>query len=293
MDQRVERMHERQRQSQRLPGLWAMRSWFAIAGRLMPSLAADTGERLFTTPPRWPPPERERTVLSEGKRIAIPFGLRALTAWSWGEGPPVLLVHGWGGRAGQMTPFVPALIEHGFSAIAFDGPAHGESPGERTSLPEFAHAVAAAIRMTGPPAAIVGHSMGAAASVLALRDGVDPRGLVLIAPPARPVDYLQQFAALLWIPERALRILGARVEERYGIQWKDLDLPRVVREFSHPMLLVHDEEDRDALWTQGRELAEAWPGSEMMTTRGLGHTRILRDEEVVDRVASWVTALPR
>lgn len=265
-----------------------MRAYFMVAGRLTPSMAADSGEKLFTTPPRWSTPEREQVVLAEGRRIAIPFGLRALTAWSWGEGPPVLLVHGWGGRAGQMTPFVAALVSHGYSAVAFDGPAHGESPGRRSSLPDFAHAVAAAVKVTGPLSAVIGHSMGAAASVLALRDGLDPGALVLIAPPARPVDYLHQFAALLWIPRRTLAVLGRRIEERYGIQWADLDLPNVARSFTHPMLLVHDEEDRDAPWSDGQQLANAWPGSEMITTRGLGHTRILRDVRVMEQVTDWI-----
>ena len=268
-----------------------MRLWFASVGRMLPSVAADVGERLFTTPPRWAVPERERVILDQGRRLSIPFGLRTLVAWGWGEGPCVLLVHGWGGRAGQMTPFVAPLRDLGFSVVAFDGPAHGESRGRRTSLPEFAHAVSAAVRVIdGAPAAILGHSMGAAASVLALRDGVESNAMVLVAPPARPVDYLLEFAELLWMPRGALLRVAGRVEERYGLLWKDLDLPRLVQRFDHPMLLVHDEEDRDASFAHGRELADAWPGAEMISTRGLGHTRILRDPGIGVRVAEWIRA---
>lgn len=270
-------------------GLWALRLLFRIAGRFAPGVAASLGERLFTTPPRWAAPERELEVLRQGKRFTVQFRGVALQCWRWGNGIPILLVHGWGGRGGQLAPLVGPLVERGFQVVTFDGPAHGESAGARTSLPEFAHALATVWHAHPvPPAAVVAHSMGAAASVLALRDQMSPEALVLIAPPARPADYLVRFADTLAIPPRVVRILADRVEERYGIQWSDLDLAARVREYSHPMLLVHDTEDQDALWSHGRELADAWPASEMITTSGLGHRRILRDEDVVLKIAQWL-----
>lgn len=273
-----------------LRGLWALRLFFATVGRVTPGFAADIGERLFTTPPRWNAPERETEILSTGEQFRVSYRSIALQCWRWGSGPPVLLVHGWGGRGGQMTPFVAPLVDAGFSPVTFDGPAHGASQGTRTSLPDFAHALTAVWRHVVPhPVAVVGHSMGAAASVLALRDQIQPDVLVLLAPPARPVDYLVRFGEILAMPAKTLRVLARRVEERYGIEWDDLDFPQLARRFSHPMLLVHDTEDRDALWSHGKELADAWPASEMITTSGLGHRRILRDQEVGRQVASWIS----
>lgn len=268
-----------------------MRFLFRTLGRIAPRTAATFGERLFTTPPRWEAPERELEILRQGERFTVPFNGVALQCWRWGSGPPVLLVHGWGGRGGQMTPLVGPLVRNGFEVVAFDGPAHGESAGARTSLPEFTQALAAVWNaLPVPPAGVVGHSMGAAASVLALRDSISPEVLVLLAPPARPVDYLVRFAEILAIPPGAVQVLARRVEERYGIHWDDLDLPQLVRRYSHPMLLVHDTEDRDALWSHGRELADSWAASDMISTSGLGHRRILRDPEVGRRIAEWLEA---
>lgn len=39
---------------------------------------------------------------------------------------------------------------------------------------------------------------------------------------------------------------------------------------------------------QGLELAGAWPKARLITTRGLGHRRILRDRETIDMVTSFL-----
>src|SRR6266446_3807256 len=93
-------------------------AWLRAA---LPALAA-------VAPPRHPAPERERAALATAVAFDVPFRGRRLRAWRWGgRGAPVLLVHGWGGRAGQMAAFAPPLLDAGLSAVAFDGPAHGHS----------------------------------------------------------------------------------------------------------------------------------------------------------------------
>jgi pimeloyl-ACP methyl ester carboxylesterase len=85
---------------------------------------------------------------------------------SWGDGPPVLLVHGWGGRRPHLGVFVKPLVESGHRVIAFDLPSHNESdagelaPG-RTTIVECAEAVAAVVSTHGPARATVAHSFGA------------------------------------------------------------------------------------------------------------------------------------
>lgn len=54
-----------------------------------------------------------------------------------------------------------------------------------------------------------------------------------------------------------------------------------------PLLVVHDENDVDVPWQDGKTYAEAWPDSRLLTTRGLGHRRILREAEVLTPVAEF------
>ena len=54
----------------------------------------------------------------------------------------MLLMHGWGSRAGRFRLFVPQLQQRGFRVVAFDGPGHGRTGGNSASLPQFAAALA-------------------------------------------------------------------------------------------------------------------------------------------------------
>jgi pimeloyl-ACP methyl ester carboxylesterase len=55
-----------------------------------------------------------------------------------------------------------------------------------------------------------------------------------------------------------------------------------------PLLVVHDEGDREVPYSEGRRLAECWPDARLMTTNGLGHHRMLRDSEVVTATVEFV-----
>ena len=48
-----------------------------------------------------------------------------------------------------------------------------------------------------------------------------------------------------------------------------------------PLLVVHDHRDGVIPFSQGRAIAAAWQGAELLSTTGLGHHRILRDPQVV------------
>ena len=104
------------------------------ADRVSPRLAAAWTERLFLTPRRHPVPARERDWLAGARWGELRLDGRRLPTWSWGEGPPVVLAHGWEGRGSQLGAFVAPLVAAGRRVVAFDAPAHGGSPGRTTNL---------------------------------------------------------------------------------------------------------------------------------------------------------------
>src|SRR5262245_31924667 len=120
-----------------------LRAGVGALGAASPRMAAALVEHVFLrTPPRRARPPEEMALLGRGTRFAVSVGGERLAAWRWGEGPAVLLAHGWGGRGGQLRAFVAPLVDAGFQVVAHDAPGHGASPGRSASLPAFAAALA-------------------------------------------------------------------------------------------------------------------------------------------------------
>ncbi len=258
------------------------------ANRVVPDATERWAANRFFVPRRPPPAPLPEAFGLERRAWTLALGGERLAAWSWGEGPAVLLAHGWEGHAGQLAPFVSPLVAAGYRAVAFDMPAHGRSTGRRATALDFAAAVCAVAEVTGPPAAVVAHSLGGAATVYALRQGLRTERVVLLAPGGEPLEFA-------WIMAHAMGFRGAQaarvvegIRAQIGGAWEDWSVPRLVRDLPQPMLLVHDPADRQVPFEHGRRIAKAWPGARLRVAHGLGHQRLLRDPGVVDEVVSFV-----
>jgi len=269
--------------------LFGARLGFSTLSRVSPAVAAAAAERLFFTPAR-PRRSRGQAVLSRGHAFTVRASGQRLAAWRFGHGPAVLLLHGWSGRAAQLTSFVAPLVDAGFSVVAFDAPGHGGSDRGLSSAPQFARALRAVAAVVGPLHAVVAHSLGAAATALAMRDGLDVGRVVFLAPPANPPAWVASFAARLGIPAPVIERMRERSERRLRLRWKELDVPALATERSTPLLVVHDRGDAEVDFRDGQDVAAAWLGAVLVETNGLGHNRLLRDPGVVSRVVAFVAS---
>ena len=260
-----------------------------VLSRTAPDMASRVAVDLFMKPRRYPRPPREAEALAGATPFHVHLGATlTVQAWRWGSGPAVLLVHGWEGRGAQLAAFVGPLTAAGFSVVTFDAPGHGASPGNRSSLPHFAWSVRGVADAIDTPYAILAHSLGCAATTLAVRDGLEVQRLVYFSPPLDPSDYVARFGDILNISTPVLDRMKARIEERFMRKWSDYSLAESAREMTTPLLVVHDKDDNETLWEDGAALTEAWPGARMITTEGLGHRRILRDPAVVEAGTRFV-----
>lgn len=147
-------------------------------GRLAPEHVAGKMRRAFMTPRNLPPRDWELPVLASAERITLRFGLSALR---WGQGPTVLLMHGWEGRPTQFAALIETLVQAGHTVVSLEGPGHGRSPGEQANVVLFARALLEAAAELPPLRAVIGHSMGGASVLLALQMGLRTEAAVSIA----------------------------------------------------------------------------------------------------------------
>ena len=113
------------------------------------------------------------------ERVEAVRGLDLRVFRSHGAGPPLLLLHGFGGAAWNFTAMAPLLA--GRRLVVPDLPGHGGSaPLPAPTLAGFADAVAG---LLDEPAGVLGHSLGGVVALrLAERHPELVAGLVLAAP---------------------------------------------------------------------------------------------------------------
>jgi len=246
-------------------------------------------QQWYTVPKRQPS-ARERRILETGDNYSLDFGEVDLAVVSWGtEGQLVVLMHGWGGNRGQMSHFVKPLLAAGFRVVAFDAPAHGATPGEQTNGFEMAQAMLRVIDHVGHAYAIVAHSLGTLATTIALQQGLQVEKLVFSGAMRRLSDALEAFLQMNALNQEVHEAVRADVQARFGEDvWEVTSLDMQLPQFDIPALLLHDRNDEITPFISSVAIARAWSSAKLVSTQGLGHRRILRDQGVIEQVVQFL-----
>ena len=265
-----------------------LRGVLSRLSRVAPGAAAGLATVVFRRPPRHRRSDIDGSVFGGAERIDLTVEGDRLAVWKCGSGPTALLVHGWGSRGARLGSFVAPLTAAGFSVVAFDAAGHGDSAGRLSSLPQFI----AAIRDLGsrfePVDAVVAHSMGGAATTLAMARGLPVRRAVFLAPAADPAGYSERFAEAVGLSPAVLARMKTGLERRFGIPWREFDVLAAAARCNAPLLVVHDRDDREVPPSDGEAIARAWPGARFVETSGLGHRRIVHDPSVVASAVAFL-----
>jgi len=197
-------------------------------------------------------PHQDVTLLTENGKSLFGWFIPASRLGSKGRSPCALLLHGWGGNAETLLPLARPLHEAGFALLFIDARCHGQSDEDSfASMPRFAEDLGHAIdwlkqREDIAPQAIaaIGHSVGAAASLLAASRRDDIAAVVSIAAFTHPVAMMRRWFAVKGIPFLPIGWLMLRyVEWVIGHRFDDIAPVNTIRQVRCPTLLVHGEED--------------------------------------------------
>lgn len=270
---------------------WLKRGMQAL-GAVAPGLAATAARQLFFHPLQAPMKPEQAAVLATGEPYGFKIRGRDVRGVSFGSGPTVFLIHGWGGHAGHMTSFVEPLVASGHRVVTVDMPAHGRSDGRLTSLIHFSDTVAAMAERFESPHAIIAHSFGAAAVTVALHRGLITQRVAFIAPPSNYRSFWSRFREGVGVSQRVFDRLVAKAQIELDALFETLHPETLAPQRTEPLLIVHDEMDREIDVGESMALRLAWPNAQLVTTRGLGHIRILADAPTVARVVDFVQARP-
>ena len=171
----------------------------------------------------------------------------------WGEGPPVVLIHGWPLSGDSWDPITNFLADNGFTAIAYDRRGFGRSdqPSGGYDYDTFADDLAVVLdeHANGQSAALVGFSMGGGeiARYLSRHAGRGVSRVALVSsvvpymlqtddnPDGVPQSTFDQITAGL-LEDRA-EFLAGFFKDFYGVGWLDRPVSSEVLDLSWQMAM--------------------------------------------------------
>lgn len=268
------------------PGLSATRLALRLYTRVSPQKAGKLVNRMAFRPSRLSLPVRyEHWLDNTDSYTQLQHGARTIPVYSWGEGPVILGVHGWGGAGVQFGAWIEPLVEAGYRVVLFDAPAHGRAQGESTDLLEMADVTAHVSASVGGVRGVVAHSLGCIAAARAITNGLHTDYLAMLAPPVSLKAVMENLGRQLALSPEVLAVHLELMEDRFGPSiWEKLNLETLCRGLNQPGLIAIDDTDTSVSPEESQRVAESWDKADLLRTSGLGHHRILSSPMVMETV---------
>ena len=272
---------------------WFMTSFARILDFCSKRLTTRFLWRIFRGPIKFKTPPREAGFYkkAEQEKIRAKSTSRGIMLYRIpNDGQKVLFVHGWNGSSSQFFRIIELLSDSGYDITALDLPGHGRSTRSTTNLPEITDLISEVTESTGPYHGIVCHSFGAVAALNSVRLGAAFEKLVLISPGVYEIKPMfETFVGLFGLDEEyyADRLFDL-AESLFGASPGEFGLDRFAEHIETETLIVHCEDDREASKEIANSLHRDMKNSVLYMTEGLGHRRILRDEEVAEKVMNFL-----
>ena len=270
-----------------------MRSIFFALGHAFPNLMSSLAFKRFTTPRKKRKRLDEPSIFEEAEREYLHHRGKQIATYKWGnKNRTVLLAHGWEGSAYNYWELIPILLEQGFTVIAVDAPAHGQSDGKRTDLYEYAEVLNKLIEHTGPPSAIIAHS-GAGISVGILLSylykGPNIGKVVCMGSPAKLSYAIDNFVKYLGLPNKISKGMIRHIEKKYD-SIDRFDLTQMGNIFCKrtQTLLIYDHRDKVVPLSDLYEIERSWGVSKSIRTSGVNHYKMPRHPNYLVSIALFL-----
>ncbi|MGB0255211.1 MAG: alpha/beta fold hydrolase [Flavobacteriaceae bacterium] len=269
--------------------LW-LRLIFKSMEFISPYLTMRLAAYIFSKPLKFKIPEKEQKALrhcSQGQEN-IPEIDRTIATYTWkSSGEKVLLAHGWSGRGTQMYRIAETLHEDGYHVVAYDAPAHGKSSGKQTNILQMI-ATIAHLDATYGFDYLIGHSFGGMAIYNYCKTPNRVKKIVTLGAADNMRTIFDNYILSVGLQQKTSDRMTSYFEKKYALKIDDYSPFVAVQKLQIPSLILHDEGDYDVRVDCADNIAKHHPNATLMKTKGLGHRKILRDEQVLQHIKSFI-----
>ena len=284
-------MTKKKKHQQGIPVPKWLKIGFKALELIAPYVAMRTAAHVFSKPIKFRVPKHEKRsiVTYSQQKHHISEIDRDIVVYQWeNTGEKVLIIHGWSSRGTQMYRIAEKLHQAGFHVVAFDAPAHGKSTGKTTNMLQIIEVTQYLKHYFGDFYALVGHSLGGNIAHQYARAANKLEKIVTIAAVDKISTVFANFIKMVGLSDKTYRRMTHYFEQKYSVDINDYDTSIAAKEVNIPSLVIHDKQDFDVGYDCAVQIVKNNKNATLMTTEGLGHSKILNDSKVVEAVASFI-----
>lgn len=268
----------------------SLRFGFKVISNLSTRLATKMALKVFYRPRKSPLRDNEIEMLSYAKSFTFRYKNFKLQTYTWGEGTPLLLLHGWDGRGIDFLKMIDPLVQAGFRVITIDIPGHGKSTGNNIDMTDFIGSIILMQEKFGNFYSIIAHSFGGLATLAtAIRERLSVEKFVLISSPSSVDTVMKSFQSILKLSDEIIENIRIDANKRTGLTMTNYPTPTLLSHIRVPTLLIHDKHDMIIPFNEGNKLDFLLPNSKLVNTTDLGHQRILKNSQVISTIKGFLT----
>ncbi|AGC75556.1 putative hydrolase [Nonlabens dokdonensis DSW-6] len=262
--------------------------YFNILHLFSKEKSADLALRVFSVPRKGNILPHQKSFLSTARtqKIAFEDGLFMLYHWK-GNGPTVLLNHGWESNSFRWKYLIEPLQELDYNIISIDAPAHGGSDGTLFTAVKYSRIIKDTIELYQPKI-VIAHSVGAMATIFQESQKPHPfiEKFVFLGSPNRLEVIMRGYQELTSFNNSVYESLNKSLKAKFGYHIEEFNAANFAKKIKVPALIVHNPDDLIVPFQAMEEIAAAMPFATTYTSQTGGHS--LYTQEVIDRVIEFL-----
>ena len=213
-----------------------------------------------------------------------------IQTYHWpGNAKKIVLAHGWESNSSRWQNLITHLQKNQYNILAIDAPAHGNSSGALITIPLYASCLQK-INASFKPDIIVGHSVGALTAIYHQYkyqlNATTVKKIIALAPPGEMSRIINDYKNLLKLNPLIIESLDHYFKAHFNYHFEEFSAPVFADKITIEGLIIHDENDEIAPFTEAEAIHEKWDNSILIKTNGLGHS--LQDKNIYQEIISFI-----
>ena len=268
------------------------RGFTATLSTLAPRLSSFLGENILMKPYSRRKYDFEQIKPDKELNLQTSMGIAHVNLF--GTGSRVIIVsHGWGDTSKSFQEMIISLKQQGYLVAAIDHIGHGKSSGSKSHLLSFIETLELLIEQFNEDrvtvVAIIGHSMGAIATLNLPRYLLESKKIILISSPINFFELMSEKVEQAGISRKLLSRVLDNISHKYGKTWQQLTTENNRDKLALDFTFIHDRQDRYAPFADVTRFLQQ-EKTTLIETEGLGHRRILSDTNVINNITKVLSA---